>query len=34
LIAANRLPRLKNFFMESARGNLGTLPRLLKGEAV
>lgn len=32
--AVNRLPRLKNFFMESARGNLGALPRLLKGEAV
>lgn len=34
LAAVNKMPRLKKFFMEHARGTAGTLPRLLRGEAL
>ncbi len=34
LAAVNRMPPLKRFFMRHARGTIGTLPRLLKGEAL
>ncbi len=34
LAVIDRLPPLKQFFMEHARGTVGTLPRLLKGEAL
>lgn len=34
LAAVNKMPRLKKFFMEHARGTTGTLPRLLRGEAL
>lgn len=34
LAAVNRMPRLKRFFMEHARGSAGNLPRLLRGEAL
>ncbi len=34
LAAVNRMPRLKKFFMEHARGTAGNLPRLLRGEAL
>lgn len=32
LAAVNRIPPLKNFFMSHARGTVGELPKLLKGE--
>lgn len=32
LAAVNKMPRLKGFFMEHARGTVGKLPRLLEGE--
>ena len=31
LSAVNRLPPLKRFFMQHARGSIGKLPRLLEG---
>ncbi len=34
LAAVNRAPRLKRFFMRHARGTVGAMPRLLKGEAL
>jgi 2-octaprenyl-6-methoxyphenol hydroxylase len=34
LAAVNRMPPLKRLFMQEARGLVGKLPRLLKGEAV
>ncbi len=34
LAAVNRLPGLKKVFMRHARGDIGQLPRLLRGEAV
>ncbi|MBW7835121.1 MAG: FAD-dependent monooxygenase [Sphingomonadales bacterium] len=34
LAAVNRLPPLKRFFMHHARGTVGELPRLLRGEAL
>jgi len=34
LAAVNRLPGLKKIFMRHARGDIGQLPRLLRGEAV
>ncbi len=34
LAAVNKMPRLKKFFMGHARGTAGTLPRLLRGEAL
>lgn len=34
LAAVNRMPRLKGFFMEHARGTVGELPRLLRGETL
>lgn len=34
LAAVNRMPPLKRFFMRHARGTIGELPRLLKGEAL
>lgn len=34
LAAVNRMPGLKRFFMRQARGTVGKLPKLLKGEAV
>lgn len=34
LAAVNKMPRLKKFFMAHARGTSGTLPRLLRGEAL
>ncbi|WP_169543885.1 FAD-dependent monooxygenase [Sneathiella aquimaris] len=32
LAAVNKMPRLKGFFMEHARGTVGELPRLLEGK--
>ena len=32
LAAVNQIPPLKNFFMSHARGTVGSLPKLLKGE--
>ena len=32
IAAVHRLPALKSFFMQHARGTVGTLPKLLKGE--
>jgi 2-octaprenyl-6-methoxyphenol hydroxylase len=34
LAAVNRMPPLKRFFMRHARGTIGELPRLLKGEVL
>lgn len=34
LAAVNQIPPLKNFFMSHARGTVGHLPRLLKGQAI
>ncbi|MFQ5348687.1 MAG: UbiH/UbiF/VisC/COQ6 family ubiquinone biosynthesis hydroxylase [Rhodothalassiaceae bacterium] len=34
LAAVNRMPPLKRFFMQHARGTIGTLPRLLRGQAL
>jgi 2-octaprenyl-6-methoxyphenol hydroxylase len=34
LAVVNRIDPLKRFFMQHARGTVGTLPRLLKGEAL
>ena len=34
MAAVNRMPRLKRFFMQHAMGTVGTLPRLLRGEAL
>ena len=34
LAAVNRMPPLKGFFMEHARGTVGKMPRLLRGEAL
>ncbi|MAL79025.1 MAG: 2-octaprenyl-6-methoxyphenyl hydroxylase [Sneathiella sp.] len=34
LAAVNKMPRLKGFFMEHARGTVGKMPRLLRGEAL
>lgn len=34
LAAVNRIPPLKRFLVRHARGTIGTLPRLLKGEAL
>lgn len=34
LAAVNRMPPVKRFLMRHARGTIGTLPRLLKGEAL
>ena len=34
LAAVNKMPKLKGFFMEHARGTVGKLPRLLRGEAL
>ena len=34
LAAVNRIPPLKRLFMRYARGTLGNLPRLLKGQAL
>lgn len=34
LAAVNKMPRLKGFFMEHARGTVGKLPRLLEGETL
>ncbi|MBL4639486.1 MAG: FAD-dependent monooxygenase [Kordiimonadaceae bacterium] len=34
LAAVNKVPLLKNFFMSHARGTVGELPKLLKGEMV
>lgn len=34
LAAVNKMPTLKRYFMNHARGTLGDLPRLLKGERV
>ncbi|MEX0582547.1 MAG: FAD-dependent monooxygenase [Sneathiella sp.] len=34
LAAVNRMPGLKGFFMEHARGTVGKMPRLLRGEAL
>jgi len=32
LAAVNKMPRVKGFFMEHARGTVGVLPRLLDGK--
>jgi 2-octaprenyl-6-methoxyphenol hydroxylase len=32
MAAVNKVPPLKNFFMQHARGTVGELPKLLKGE--
>lgn len=34
LAAVNQIPPLKNFFMSHARGTVGELPKLLKGERI
>ena len=34
LAVVNEIPPLKNFFMSHARGTVGELPKLLKGEAI
>jgi len=34
LAAVNKMPTLKGFFMEHARGTVGKMPRLLRGEAL
>ncbi|MZR23787.1 FAD-binding protein [Sneathiella chungangensis] len=34
LAAVNKMPKLKGFFMEHARGTVGKMPRLLRGEAL
>ncbi|MCC3303718.1 UbiH/UbiF/VisC/COQ6 family ubiquinone biosynthesis hydroxylase [Sneathiella sp. HT1-7] len=34
LAAVNRMPKLKGLFMEHARGTVGKMPRLLRGEAL
>lgn len=34
LAAVNKMPRLKGFFMEHARGTVGKLPRLLQGKTL
>ena len=31
LAAVNKMPKLKGYFMEHARGTVGELPRLLEG---
>ena len=34
LAAVDRMPGLKRLFMQHAMGTVGTLPRLLRGEAL